>query len=82
MWRYSPFSRYAVIGVKAEETEAPPLYVWIIALVVGILIILACLFGPLFSKKKAEASPGQEPESEPATDLESSPESTNDDPAE
>ena len=80
------FSRYAVIGVKAEETEAPPLYVWIIALVVGILIILACLFGPLFSKKKAEASPEQEPESEPesepATDLESSPESTNDDPAE
>ena len=56
------FSRYAVIGVKAEETEAPPLYVWIIALVVGILIILACLFGPLFSKKKAESSPETEPE--------------------
>ena len=50
------FSRYAIVGIinlsvdGGDEPEIP-LYVWIIALVVGILIIIGCLIGFPHGKK-------------------------------
>ena len=47
------FSLYAIVGINnvaGGDSSEPPLFVWIIALVVGIAIIVCCLIAPMKNK--------------------------------